>query len=535
MKYIQIFKKSIITSIIYSQNQKTLFVYSRNNKIKKYIITNEYSSCHFSLKEIESQSNSGISSYEKILLKNMDLFEEDKYFIIGHNGRDLIIYDAFLNRIIHTNDVKGVNKPLDLYLDDDNNKIYYISCQSDTSKIFTININQNKEDNSEEKIKNELLISNSYCLPVNGRVIHDIGFLDLKNNKYLLFSAGEDTKIKFYYINDINNVFSLNEKEKQEQPIIYIGDFKMHDCAVRKIIFIHIINNEFYFCSIGAKKEIFLFKLIFEDIDKPKFICIENISQNKSNNFKSKSKIIIESNVENSRNMDLTVINLNNNKYELVITDTIDETTIFTINFNNEKDYKNGHSNVEIEKTNKKFTSSNFIPLCISHCINKFLLYGQSNGILRIYNKENHTENFVKLHEAGINEIRVKESINDKNIFIIFTCGEDVALVISEFNIIDYKINIINKIKNMHFSSIKSIDVLENKNELIILSAGYDQIVNVSSLNKLNYSFKSIKSFHVCVSEINSIKGSIVNNEKNESILYITLAGLGIEFLKYKL
>ena len=48
----------------------------------------------------------------------------------------------------------------------------------------------------------KILISNSYCLPVNGRVIHDIGFLNLENNKYLLYTAGEDTKIKFYYIND---------------------------------------------------------------------------------------------------------------------------------------------------------------------------------------------------------------------------------------------------------------------------------------------------------------------------------------------
>ena len=438
LKYLQIFKKSIITSIIYSQNQKTLFVYSRNNKIKKYVLTNEYSSCLFSLKEIESQNNPGISSYEKILFKDLESFEENKYFIIGHNGRDLIIYDIFLNKIIHTNDVKGVNKPLDLFLDDKNNKIYYISCQSDTSKIFKININQNKENISEENI-----ISNSYCLPVNGRVIHDIGFLNLENNKCLLFTAGEDTIIKFYYIDNINNMFSLLYKENEEKPIIYLGDFKMHDCAIRKIIFIHRINNEFYFCSIGAKKEIFIFKLILEDLSKPKFICIENISQNKANNIKSNSKTIIESNVENSRNMDLSVIYLNNNKYELVITDTIDEATIFTINFNNIKNDKNDYNNLEIEKRSIKFTSSNFIPLCVSYCTNKFLLYGQSNGVLRIYNNENQKENFVKLHEAGINEIKIKESINNKNIFLIFTCGEDCTLVISEFDINENKVNII--------------------------------------------------------------------------------------------
>ena len=246
LKYLQIFKKSIITSIIYSNNQKSIFVFSRNNKIKKYIITND-SSCLFSLKEIESQTIQGISSYEKILYKNLKSFEEENFFIIGHNGRDLIIYDTSQKKIIHNNDVKGVNKPLDLYLDEKNNKIYYISCQSEVSRIFTIQLKQSKDDNSEENLNNDLLISQSYSLPVNGRVIHDIGLLKLSNNKYLLFTAGEDTKIKYYYIYNINNIFDLNVNENQEKSIIYLDDFKMHDCAIRKIKFIHKINNEYYF------------------------------------------------------------------------------------------------------------------------------------------------------------------------------------------------------------------------------------------------------------------------------------------------
>ena len=129
---------------------------------------------------------------------------------------------------------------------------------------------------------------------MNGRVIHDIGFISMDNNTYLLFTAGEDTKVKFYYIKYINNIFSILDKNNQEKSIIFIGDFKMHDCAVRKIKLIHKINKEFYFCSIGAKKEIFLFKLVLDDINKPKFICIENISKNKSDDFKSKSKIQLD-------------------------------------------------------------------------------------------------------------------------------------------------------------------------------------------------------------------------------------------------
>ena len=154
---------------------------------------------------------------------------------------------------------------------------------------------------------------------------------------------------------------------------------------------------------------------------------------------------------------------------------------------------------------------------------------------MRIYNNENKKEDFIKLHEAGINEIKVIESITEKNIFLIFTCGEDCTLVISEFNVSNTKLNIVNKIKSIHFSAIKSIDIIDNNNEFIVLSGGYDQNVNVSLFNKLDYSFKKIKTFHVCVSEINSIKGCIEVNEKYEKILYITIAGLGIEFLKYKL
>ena len=422
---------------------------------------------------------------------------------------DLIIYDTSQKKLIHKNDVKGVNKPLDLYLDEINNKIYYISCQSEISKIFTIQLTQNTDNNSEENLNNDLLISKSYCLPVNGRVIHDIGFLKLPNNEYLLFTAGEDTKIKFYYIYNINNIFNLNINENQEKSIVYLDDFKMHDCAIRKIKFIHKINNEYYFCSIGAKKEIFLFKLNLDDIEKPKFICLENISQYKSNTNKSKSKITIESNVENSRNMDICVLNIEKNKYEIIITDTIDETSIFIVDINDKKDL----NNIDIEKRYIKFTSSNFVPLCISHCSQKYILYGQSNGILRINNNESKKEDFIKLHEAGINEIKVIESTTEKNIFLIFTCGEDCTLVISEFNISTTKLNIINKIKSIHFSAIKSIDIID----------------------KLDYSFKNIKIFHVCVSEINSLKGCIEINKNNERILYITIAGLGIEFLKYKL
>ena len=72
------------------------------------------------------------------MFKDLESFEDNKYFIIGHNGRDLIIYDTYQKKIIHKNDVKGVNKPLDLYLDDKNNKIYYISSQSEIAKFIKL-------------------------------------------------------------------------------------------------------------------------------------------------------------------------------------------------------------------------------------------------------------------------------------------------------------------------------------------------------------------------------------------------------------
>ena len=59
-----------------------------------------------------------------------------------------------------------------------------------------------------------------------------------------------------------------------------------------------------------------------------------------------------------------------------------------------------------------------------------------------------------KLGETGINEIKINSPFFhfDKDIFLIFTCGEDCTLVIGEFiitNNINNILNIINKIKNI--------------------------------------------------------------------------------------
>ena len=537
LKFLQIFKKSIITSIIYSFNQNTLYVHSRNNKIKKYILINESSSTFFSLKEIESKTFQGINSYEKILYKNINSFDEENYFIIGHDGRDLIIYDTLQQKIIHKNDVKGVNKPLDLFLDDINNKIYYISSQSNIAKIFTINIKNNSNENNNSNNNSNLLVVKSYCLPVNGRVIHDININILKNGKFLVFTAGEDTKIKFYYIDFIQNIFDINKNsiKNYEKSILYLGDFNMHNCALRKISFIKEINNEFFFCSIGAKKEIFLFKLNIDNISKPKFSCIVNLSENQYKPDKNikKAKNEIEGNVENSRNMDLCLLNLENNKFKISITDTIDETTNIIFDLNN----KDNNYNINLNKNSIKFTSSNFVPLCINYCTEKYLLYGQSNGVLRIYNIIDKKDIFFKLHEAGINEIKVFDMKNiNKNIFLVFTCGEDCNLVISEFNLEKNEVNIINKIQNIHYSAIKSVDIIDFGKDLIVITGGYEQIINISLFNLENYIFKVLKTSYICTTEINSLKGILIKNEKNnDNYIYIVIGGLGMEYLKFKL
>jgi WD40 repeat protein len=169
------------------------------------------------------------------------------------------------------------------------------------------------------------------------------------------------------------------------------------------------------------------------------------------------------------------------------------------------------------------------------HCANKFILYGQSNGVLRIYNNDNKEEKYFKLHEAGINEIKVFERVISQNIFLVFTCGEDCNLIISEFDINKNEINVINKIKNIHYSAIKSFDVILYNKDLIIITGGYDQIINVLLFNLEKYIIKLVKKFNVCTSEINSIKGAIVKDEKSEDILiYIFIGGLGMEFLKMK-
>jgi hypothetical protein len=139
------------------------------------------------------------------------------------------------------------------------------------------------------------------------------------------------------------------------------------------------------------------------------------------------------------------------------------------------------------------------------------------------------------LHEAGINEIKVFERVISQNIFLIFTCGEDCSLVISEFEINKNEVNVINKIKNIHYSAIKSVYIIQYNKDLIIITGGYDQIINVLLFNLEKYIIKVVKRFNVCTSEINSLKGAIVKDEKSEDILiYIFIGGLGMEFLKMK-
>jgi hypothetical protein len=260
------------------------------------------------------------------------------------------------------------------------------------------------------------------------------------------------------------------------------------------------------------------------------------LSENNLDKNSKKSKDNIEI-VENSRNMDLCLLNLENNKFNISVTDTIDETSIFSFVINNEDNNNtNIDDNIIINKKIIKFTSSNFIPLCICYCSDKYLLYGQSNGILRIYSNNNGEEKYFKLHEAGINEIKIFNVSISKNIFLIFTCGEDCNLAISEFDINKKEINIVNKINNLHYSAIKSVDIIKYENNLIILTGSYDQIVTVSLFSLTNYIFKVLKKFQVCTSEINSIKGKLIHNEKNsDSFLYIIIGGLGMELLKFKI
>ena len=210
--------------------------------------------------------------------------------------------------------------------------------------------------------------------------------------------------------------------------------------------------------------------------------------------------------MENSRNMDLCLLNLENNKFKISITDTIDETTNIIFDLNN----KDNNYNINLNKNSIKFTSSNFVPLCINYCTEKYLLYGQSNGVLRIYNIIDKKDIFFKLHEAGINEIKVFDMKNiNKNIFLVFTCGEDCNLVISEYNLEKNEVNIINKIQNIHYSAIKSVDIIDFGKDLIVITGGYEQIINISLFNLENYIFKVLKTSYICTTEINSLKGII--------------------------
>ena len=159
------------------------------------------------------------------------------------------------NLIFHTNDVKGVNRPLDSVLTS-TNSITYAFSQAEQVSIVNVPLNSNDS----ETIANNGFLQ-SYTNPIHGRVIHNINIMEVDSNKglFLCITASEDTKINFYLFNK-DTVFEKNEMK-------YIGQFTKHECAIRKTRIVRSvikenIVKEVVFLSIASKCEAFLFKII---------------------------------------------------------------------------------------------------------------------------------------------------------------------------------------------------------------------------------------------------------------------------------
>ena len=506
IKYLQIHSNDKITKLLFSTNQNILYSISRDGKMKKFFITNELNSS-FSIKEINSKNRSDINSFENILFSKIDNFENGEYIIVGHHGRNLLLYNAMSNLIFHTNDVKGVNRPLDSVLTS-TNSITYAFSQAEQVSIVNVPLNSNDS----ETIANNGFLQ-SYTNPIHGRVIHNINIMEVDSNKglFLCITASEDTKINFYLFNK-DTVFEKNEMK-------YIGQFTKHECAIRKTRIVRSvikenIVKEVVFLSIASKCEAFLFKIILNTEKEIGDIVLLNDFTPKKDSEQ----------IENTRNMDACIYQAND-LYTIYITNTVSVTNIFQIKFND-----NDHDISIVSASSIKNTKTNFIALSINYFIwndNVILVYGQTNGNLNILNTKDNSDYYYKLHEAGINDIKILK--NDKS-YILFTCGEDCSVCVSEIVIdekgkIDLKVLTVNR--EVHYSAIKSLYAKSSDGHIRVITGSYDQSVNVLDYNIEKNTLKRIEKIKCCVSEINSVSASLEND-------IACAAGQGIEIYKLK-
>ena len=313
----------------------------------------------------------------------------------------------------------------------------------------------------------------------------------------------------------------------------------MHECAIRKIKIIDIIYEnenklkvkEIIFISIGSKCECFIYKIILNLKNKNgQIFLLKDLTKRKN----KKDKNIKNFDFDNTRNLDLTSVIIRENnikKYKIYVSNSCFLTNYYLIQIED-------NECLILKNEEYKNITSNFIPLSINHVIKNsneiFLIFGLTNGNLNIVNYENKIDLFYKLHESGINDIKIIQVIKN-TIFNIISCGEDCTIGISELDLIDnnIKLNLIKKIKNIHFSAIKSISLEKiDENNFFIISGSYDQLLNICKFNKENYEFTKIKKIKCIVSDINSVSSSFIDNNKE---IVICIGGQGIEFIQLNL
>jgi WD40 repeat protein len=558
----------------FKNNKFLLHTSSHDGKLKKILVYNELNKFNntenYTIKELDCKYRNDITSLEYFeFLQSTQENNNCNLISLGHYGRNLLIFDHSKNLIFHSNDVGGNNRPFDIKILS-SNKIMYTYSESKFTYFVKVEI---PKDNSDS------LTMYTYNTPLHGRLIHCIKQLNLIDDISILSTGGEDTNINFYFLNK-----NLYIEKNNLQNFKFIEQFSRHSGAIRSIELVKSEKNSFLkndtteilifsfiLCSVAACSECFLFefKIIFEKISGNK---------NNSNDFKIKKHSIsflhdlsVKQKNLDTRNMAIFTQKLLNEFYMISYCNTLAQTENFIFDLKSNTDPSSNCKS--LARYSLKLQDTNFIPLSFVIVPAKYsedeknfhliYVYGLTNGVLYLkkskfsikgdllYNNfifnENDNEQLssdfsqYRIHEAGINEIKYQEHKNSK---LIFTCGEDNSVNICNINE-NLQVEVIKKIKNLHSSPIKSLNIQilstqesdqhSNCNLIYIITGGYDQKINILEYNSENYSTNVKKEIKTCLAELNGLSSNFISTNTVGKKIFISCVGQGLEIFNYNM
>jgi WD40 repeat protein len=480
-----------IGEIYYNDEHKFLYTCGRDGNFKKFTINKEENKfiTKYAINEVDCKYKTDLTSLESFKFRDNNIT-----LLIGHYGRELILYDLTKNFIFHKNDIKGINRPFDIFFD--NNKIFY--CYTQSENIYIMNVDYNPYEHNTNVT--------TYTQPINGRLIHSAVLINITTDLNIVLTASEDTKIYIYKLDE-----NLN--------IQYLDQITKHSGAIRQLEIIEKKNfnnrSEIIFSSVGAYSECYLFKLT---------IYFNNLNQFQKLELFNLCDLSIKCDKLDTRNMSVSSINVVNQKYFIIYTNTLGNSELYLFDFD-KSEYKPAFHSTS------KLSRSNFIALTLEiiYRNNKFLvLYGLTNGNIYLQefeiglNFDLITEIEVKmclykLHEAGVNVLTYSREYD-----LIVTCGEDNSVILAKIDE-NNKLSLVKQFYNFHSSPIKSISIWDS----YIITGGYDQKVNVLQLDSTVNDVRLLCVINTCVAEINNI--SFLNSNGK---FYVAAVGQGIEILK---